>query len=99
MMTDGQIWIYMAALLLSPLLAVQATEWTRKWSEKRQQRRQLFTTLMRTRAAGLAPEHVGELNSIDVVFYRKKKVIDAWRSYHAQLKRPLRLLFIVEPRS
>lgn len=80
-MNDWQFGLYIAALLFSPLIAVQVTERLRRRSEKVSRQRLIFTTLMRTRAYRLAPDHVQALNSIDAEFYEEKAVIDAWRAH------------------
>ena len=77
------------AVLLSPLIAVQITEWIRRRQEARARKLQVFRTLMSTRAASLAPTHVEALNLIDIEFQvsvvEEKKVVDAWKLYHAHL--------------
>lgn len=77
------------AALLSPLIAVQVTEWIRRSQEARNRKLHVFRTLMSTRAASLAPTHVEALNLIDIEFQvsvaEEKKVVDAWKLYHAHL--------------
>lgn len=77
------------AALLSPLIAVQVTEWIRRNQEARNRKLHVFRTLMSTRAASLAPTHVEALNLIDIEFQvsvaEEKKVVDAWKLYHAHL--------------
>lgn len=77
------------AALLSPLIAVQVTEWIRRSQEARNRKLHVFRTLMSTRAASLAPTHVEALNLIDIEFQasvvKEKKVVDAWKLYHAHL--------------
>jgi hypothetical protein len=45
----------------------------------------LFHTLMQTRGNRRDPAHVQALNSIDFLFHKDKKVVDAWRIYHDHL--------------
>ena len=77
------------AALLSPLIAVQVTEWIRHRQEARARKLHIFRVLMSTRAAALAPTHVEALNLIDVEFdsvaIKEKKVVAAWRLYHSHL--------------
>jgi Family of unknown function (DUF6680) len=83
-MTQGQFWIYVLSVLLSPLLAVQATMWLQRKRAKRERQLDVFKTLMRTRASTLAPDHVQALNMVDVEFYGAKKgdpVLRAWKAY------------------
>ena len=72
-------------VLISPLLAVQATVWLQRKRETRERQLEVFKTLMRTRASGLAPDHVQALNMIDVEFYDGSKkqgaVVRAWKAY------------------
>lgn len=92
-----ETWLIVMATLSGPVLAVQAQKWIERIRERRLQKRMLFDTLMATRAARLAPEHVRALNSIDLVYYgrrrlgrtkREQAVLDAWREYHDHLSTP-----------
>lgn len=76
-------WLNILAVLLSPLFAVQASQWLdRKRDEKRRQVA-IFQTLMTTRAQSLSPQHVQALNAIDLEFGDKKSkgVREAWKAY------------------
>lgn len=77
------------AALLSPLIAVQVTEWIRRRQDAHKRKLHVFRTLMSTRAATLAPTHVEALNLIDIEFdaavTEEKKVVDSWKLYHAHL--------------
>lgn len=87
-MTTGD-WLMVAAVLLSPLVAVQATRWVDAIREQRLGRMHLFRVLMATRATGLSQNHVEALNLIDIAFDRAsgkdRKIIEAWRAYHTHL--------------
>jgi len=63
-------------------------DWLR---ERRSQRVQLFLTLMSTQASILAPAHVQALNSIDVVFSRRRDaaIRDAWRALLDHMVTPM----------
>ncbi|MBI5572064.1 MAG: hypothetical protein HY914_19125 [Desulfomonile tiedjei] len=78
-------WWHVAAVLLSPLIAVQVSVWLQNRRERRQQKVSIFKTLMSTRASALSPEHVSALNLIDIEFYGKGKksqgVRTAWKAY------------------
>jgi hypothetical protein len=78
-------WISLLAILVSPLLAVQVTEYLRSRRDMRDRRLYVFRTLMATRAAGLDPQHVAALNMIDVEFYgsdrNSRAVLEACRLY------------------
>jgi len=75
-------WLTILAIILGPILSVQAAEWLDDFKEKKKRRLLLFETLMKTRATRLSQAHVEALNLIDVVFYGKKAVVDAWKVYH-----------------
>jgi hypothetical protein len=74
-------WLTVAAIVLGPILALLAQRALDSLREKRRQRLAVYFTLMGTRANYLAPEHVRALNSIDVVFAKKrdKRIRDAWQ--------------------
>jgi hypothetical protein len=82
-------WIMIAAILLGPVLAVQAQKWLESLKEQRSRKLWIFRTLMTTRANPVSPQHVEALNMIDMEFSgtssKVKEVIDAWRDYHDHL--------------
>lgn len=73
------------AIILAPLIALQVSQVVEQWKEKRRRRFEIFKTLMSTRGTNLAPQHVEALNLIDVEFYNRKQVIEAWRQYYNHL--------------
>jgi len=81
------------AITLSPLIAVQVTEWVQRRRSNRDRRLYVFRTLMATRSANLTPEHVAALNMIDVEFYgtdrKSKAVIEACKLYLDHHNRPI----------
>lgn len=78
-------WIMVAAMVLGPILAVQIQKFLEARRELRRIRMNLFHTLMQTRGNRRDPAHVQALNSIDFLFHKDKKVVDAWRIYHDHL--------------
>jgi hypothetical protein len=69
-----------------PILAVQAQKWLERDRTIMERRRQIFRTLMATRASGLAPAHVEALNAVPVEFYGPRKaslrtIVDNWHAY------------------
>lgn len=86
-------WLLVFSTLAGPVLAVQAQKWIERASERKKRKDWIFQTLMATRSARLAPEHVRALNMIELAFYgpqalrnRKqsegdRQVIAAWREY------------------
>lgn len=98
---DGY-WLFgigtIVATLLGPVLAVQAQKYLEKANEAQNQKKWIFGTLMATRGARLAPDHVRALNMIDLAFNggrssRRKKtetdVLDTWRDYLEHLNTQL----------
>jgi hypothetical protein len=93
-------WVIVAATLLGPILAVQAQKWLEKAKESKSRKLQVFHTLMATRGARLAADHVRGLNMIDLSFYghvvfginwrpaRDQGVLNAWKEYHDHLSDP-----------
>ena len=78
-------WLTLIAVLLGPVLAVQAQKWLERRREERIRKVFLFRELMATRATRLSPRHVEALNLIDLEFTatggKDKAVREAWRSY------------------
>ena len=65
-------WVMVFAVLIAPLLAVQAQKFIERMREKRQRKLSIFFQLMATRATRVAPQHVQALNMIDIEFYGKR---------------------------
>ena len=78
-------WYIILATLLGPLFAIQVSQFLERRRQKREERLQVFKTLMATRAARLDPRHVEALNQIDVVFHGTSKtdtgIRNAWKQY------------------
>lgn len=80
------------ATILGPILAVQAQKAVERWRESHSRREAIFKTLMATRAARLAPEHIQALNMISIEFppnKQFKRVRSAWKAYFTHLGEPL----------
>ena len=77
--------LMIAAVLLSPILAIQVQKFIQSWNESKQRKISIFKTLMSTRRTTLSPRHVEALNMIDTEFSLKnpeeKKVIESWKIY------------------
>lgn len=90
-------WVTVAAVLVGPILAVQAQKWVESIREKREKRLKIFRCLMSTRAERVSREHVQALNLIDIEFYgvirfgtryqtkHEKAVTNAWKNYNSHL--------------
>ncbi|MPY21288.1 DUF6680 family protein [Shewanella sp. YLB-07] len=70
------------AIVSSPLVAVLVTLWLNKKHQVRQDRLDIFKTLMMTRENNANMDYVKSVNSIDVVFYDRSKVREAWRNLY-----------------
>lgn len=78
-------WIMILAILLAPVIAVQASQYLERRRQIKEGKLRVFKILMATRASTLAPAHVEALNMIDVEFYgdnkKDKAVVQAWKAY------------------
>jgi uncharacterized protein DUF6680 len=84
-MTDPHVhpywfdWITVLAIVAGPVLAL----WTQRIldgvREQDKTQKQLYFTLMSTRAIWLSNEHVTALNSIDIVFAKDKNIRNLWK--------------------
>lgn len=81
-----------AAIILGPILAVQAQAWLDRRREERRRKLHVFAELMATRGTRLAPRHVEALNLIELEYSEKndkqRPVLEAWRSYIDLLNNP-----------
>jgi hypothetical protein len=94
---DSKDWLIIMATIMGPILAVQAQKAVERFRERRNRKAWVFHTLMATRAARLAGDHVQALNMIDLAFYGtrffwkeyrtngEQAVLDAWHEYHDHL--------------
>jgi len=77
------------AIILGPILAIQVQKIIERLTQKRDEKRRVFMTLLTTRGRGLAPEHVQALNMIHFFFSGKRKkdqaVVEAWDLYRDHL--------------
>lgn len=73
------------AILIGPVLAVQVQKFLEIWKEKRNNKLEIFKTLMATRGSTLSAEHVQALNRIDLEFDgktpKKQAVVETWKQY------------------
>ena len=78
-------WLVVIATLLSPVIAVQVTEYLNRRRQSRDEQLRIFRTLMATRASTLEVSHVQALNSIDVIFNgrsaKQEAVRRQWKQY------------------
>jgi hypothetical protein len=93
-------WLLIAVTAAGPVLAVQAQKWVERAREAHNRKLWIFNTLMMTRGARVAPDHVRALNGIDLAFYGHRvlgkafrgkaaqAVLDVWHDYHEHLSTP-----------
>jgi hypothetical protein len=85
-------WLTLVAVIVGPILAVQAQKYIERRREDRMRKLFLFRELMSTRAARLSQRHVEALNLIDLEYpgdkAKDRAVHEAWRSYLDALGTP-----------
>lgn len=72
-------WLIIAAIILAPIVAIRIQTFLENRKAKKERQLKIFRSLMKTRATPLSPLHVEALNMIDIEFYEKTKVVDAWK--------------------
>lgn len=94
---EAKDWVAVAAIVIGPILAVQAQKIVERIKDKRERRLKIFKALMSTRAERVSREHVQALNMIDIEFYgskhfgtkwqsrKEKTVTNAWKNYNDHL--------------
>jgi hypothetical protein len=73
--------ITIVAIIIGPILAVQAETYLSRRREQRERRLQVFKTLMLTRKIPLSPNRIDALNLIDIYFDKDDEVTKGWRAY------------------
>jgi hypothetical protein len=73
------------AIIYGPIKAVDITRKRDLERDAELRKRQILSTLMRTRKMVVHPDHVGALNQIQLEFFNNGPVIAAYRSYIANL--------------
>lgn len=77
------------AIIVGPILAVQVQKLIERLTQRHDEKRKVFMTLLTTRGRTLAPEHVQSLNMIDLFFSGKRRkdqaVVEAWALYRDHL--------------
>jgi hypothetical protein len=65
-------WITLAAIIVGPVLALLVQRILDHLRQDKRQRLELYLTLMGTRGAPVSPQHVNALNSVPVVFNKRR---------------------------
>lgn len=75
-------WINLAALVIIPILAVIIAQYLQDRSEKRKDKMRVFSHLMSYRSFGYVDQYsVNVFNSVPIVFYDDKDVIEKYNAY------------------
>lgn len=82
---DFQTIINIVALFLAPIIAVVVGQYLQNRAKKRDDKMNIFKTLMTNRIFSWTPESVYALNSIDIVFADNKKVCKQWKEFYDSL--------------
>lgn len=74
-------WLNLAAILLSPVIAVVIGQYLQARAKKRDEKMQIFKTLMTSRAVATI-DYVNACNTIDIVFADDKQVRKCWAEFY-----------------
>lgn len=75
-------WIDLVAIIVIPILAVIIGQYLQDRSEKRKDKMRVFTHLMSYRSFGYIDQYsVNIFNSVPIIFYDDKEVIEKYNSY------------------
>lgn len=69
------------AIIYGPLKAVEITRKKDTERDAASRKRQILSTLMRTRKTVMNPDHVGALNQVQLEFFGHRSVTDAYKAY------------------
>ena len=73
------------AIIVAPIASVIIAQKLQDWSKKRQDKMDIFKTLMTSRLYGWTPQGVHALNVIDIVFSDDEEVRKQWKTYYDKL--------------
>lgn len=77
--------INIAAIIIVPIVAVVIGQKLQDRAKRRQDKMEIFKTLMTSRVYGWTTASVSALNIIDIVFADDKKVRNQWKIYYDKL--------------
>ena len=77
--------INVIALLLAPVISVIIAQYLQERAKKREDKMNVFKTLLASRVYGWTPDSVNALNTVEVVFSDKPSVVKQWRAYYDKL--------------
>ena len=73
------------AILIAPIISIHISQKLQDRDKKRQDKLDVFKTLMTCRIYGWTPQSVNALNIINVVFADEPDVIEQWNKYYKAL--------------
>lgn len=73
------------AIIVAPIASVIIAQKLQDWSKKRQDKMEIFKTLMTSRLYDWTPQGVHALNVIDIVFSDDEEVRKQWKTYYDKL--------------
>lgn len=82
------MWVEVAAIALSPVIAVLVSMWLQNRKERNRQRYWILSTLITNRETFLNAENVRALNMIDLTFHDSAKVRNLWKELFSLLQVP-----------
>lgn len=84
----GILILTLVAIVLGPIAAVIVSRMGEDRRRRRNSQLEIFRALMKTRRVRINAEHVWALNLIELEFYGKDSIIQAYRSYMKTLNSP-----------
>lgn len=94
----AQTWVTGLAIFMGPLVGILFARWDQRRRDKRKDKEFLFLTLLVERkGVAYSEAAVRAMNSIDIVFADRPKIVELWHTYYALLN--LQATTVVEARS
>lgn len=73
------------AIIIAPIVSVKIAQSLQDRAKKRQDKMEIFKTLMTSRIYGWTTQSVNALNSIDIIFSDDENVRKQWKTYYDKL--------------
>ncbi len=73
------------AIIIAPIVSVKIAQSLQDRAKKRQDKMEIFKTLMTSRIYGWTTQSVNALNSIDIIFSDDETVRKQWKAYYDKL--------------
>lgn len=90
-MTSNNVYsiLTLLAIALGPMVAVLTTRYLERRAETDRRKFEIFRSLMQTRGNRMDPLHVASLNVVEVEFFDRPKVRQAYQQYIDHLSAPM----------